>query len=105
MVAVVALVVEAVREWRAETRRQQARMYADRRPAPNLIAEQVDRQAAEARLTYFARTAPHDEIRDRARALESFELNRAAARVVAELDADEVADARRRHPTGPGEAS
>lgn len=85
VVAVVALTVAGVREWRAEGRRQQARMYRDRRPTPSLIVEQ---QAADARLDYFARRAPTDEIRQRTRDLESFELDRAAARVVAEMAAE-----------------
>lgn len=78
ILAVIALT--AWREARAEERRQRARMYHGRRPAPSIVDA--------ARLDYFARRAPTDEIRQRTRDLESFELDRAAARVVAEMAAE-----------------
>lgn len=78
ILAVIALT--AWREARAEERRQRARMYHGRRPAPSIVDA--------ARLDYFARTAPTDEIAAMARRLETLELDRAAARVVAEMAAE-----------------
>lgn len=91
-VVLAALVVTAWRESQAEKARQTARMYAGRRD--------VEAQIAAARLDYFARTAPPSEIAAAVRLHESIELDRAAARVVAEMAAQAADEARRAHPAG-----
>lgn len=83
----IALAVTAWRESQREKARRTARMY-DGRMARD--------QWAEARLDYFARTAPDSEITAAVRLFESAELDRAAARVVAELCEQAMEESARR---------
>lgn len=86
-VVALALVVTAWRESQREKARQTARMYDGSRGRD---------QWAEARLTYFARTAPDSEITAAVRLWESVELDRAAAQVVAEMAAQAAEESERR---------
>lgn len=79
-VVALALVVTAWRESQREKARQTARMYDGSRGRD---------QMAEARLTYFARTAPDSEITAAVRLFESVELDLAMARVEAAFAAAE----------------
>lgn len=86
-IAAASVALLAAGTWAAHRagRRPHPTEVANRRLHAGATAREVE---ADARLRYFAHTASRDEVRAAVRLHESAELDRAAARVVAELAAD-----------------